>query len=197
RRSRVRPSSSTGRGIAIATGSAGGGSANTSLDVVPGGGRRHPCSTTSAAEMNALTRSPLHRSAQPTQREAAHIRDDVAFAQASPYGPLAEAIPASAELGFYVHVPFCRKRCYYCSFNTAPLEDRASVDRYVRSVVTEIGLLATAPLNQRRPIIATVFLGGGTPSLLEPEELAAILEAIRDGFVLAPDVEITVEANPE
>jgi len=147
--------------------------------------------------MNALTRSPLHRSAQPTQREAAHIRDDVAFAQASPYGPLAEAIPASAELGFYVHVPFCRKRCYYCSFNTAPLEDRASVDRYVRSVVTEIGLLATAPLNHRRPMIATVFLGGGTPSLLEPEELAAILEAIRDGFVLAPDVEVTVEANPE
>ena len=110
---------------------------------------------------------------------------------------MTDATPAGAELGFYVHVPFCRKRCYYCSFNTAPLEDRASVERYVRSVVAEIGLVAAAPLNRRRPVIATVFLGGGTPSLLEPEELAAILDAIRDGFVLAPDVEITVEGNPE
>src|SRR5437870_7291103 len=68
----------------------------------------------------------------------------------SPYGPLADALPTSRELGFYVHVPFCRKRCYYCSFNTAPLEDRASVERYVRSAVTEIELLRAAPLNGRR-----------------------------------------------
>jgi oxygen-independent coproporphyrinogen-3 oxidase len=96
-----------------------------------------------------------------------------------------------------VHVPFCRKRCYYCSFNTAPLEDRESVERYVRNVVSEIGLVGAAPLNERRPEIATLFFGGGTPSLLEPDELAAILDAIRDGFAVAADIEITVECNPE
>ena len=120
-----------------------------------------------------------------------------ALSNTSPFGALAEAAPTGSELGFYIHVPFCRKRCYYCSFNTAPLEDRASVERYVRSVVAEIGLLSTAPLNRRRPAIVTVFFGGGTPSLLEPDELAAILSATRDGFALSPDAEITVECNPE
>jgi len=119
------------------------------------------------------------------------------LSHSSTFGALAEATPTSAELGFYVHVPFCRKRCYYCSFNTAPLEDRASVERYVRSAVTEIELLRAAPLNGRRPEIATVFLGGGTPSLLEPDEVAGILDATRDGFAVAADVEITVECNPE
>ena len=71
------------------------------------------------------------------------------------------------------------------------------MERYVHSVVAEIGLISAAPLNQRRPAIATVFLGGGTPSLLEPDELAAILDAIRDGFAIATDAEITVESNPE
>jgi oxygen-independent coproporphyrinogen-3 oxidase len=96
-----------------------------------------------------------------------------------------------------VHVPFCRKRCYYCSFNTAPLEGRESAERYVRSVVSEIGLVGAAPLNERRPEIATLFFGGGTPSLLEPDELAVILDAVRDGFAVASDIETTVECNPE
>jgi len=63
--------------------------------------------------------------------------------------------------------------------------------------VCEVGLIAAAPLNERRPQISTVFFGGGTPSLLEPDELAAILDAVRDGFAVPADVEITVECNPE
>src|SRR5439155_245125 len=119
------------------------------------------------------------------------------LSHSSTFGALAEATPTSAELGFYVHVPFCRTRCYYCSFNPAPLGDRASVERDVRSAGTGIELLRAAPLNGRRPEIATVFLGGGTPSLLEPDEVAGILDATRDGFAVAADVEITVECNPE
>src|SRR3989475_178970 len=156
--------------------------------------------------MNTLTSSHLRRPAPPSVPETGLAESPTPlpatsaterFPEAAPFGALAEATPTSAELGFYVHVPFCRKRCYYCSFNTAPLEDRASVERYVRSAVTEIELLRAAPLNGRRPEIATVFLGGGTPSLLEPDEVADILDAIRDGFAVAADVEITVECNPE
>jgi len=127
----------------------------------------------------------------------APVHDNGRSSQASPLGPLAGKSPTSSELGFYIHVPFCRKRCYYCSFNTAPLGERTEVTRYVDSVTREIELVASAPLNARRPAIATVFFGGGTPSLLEPAELAAVLETIRGGFALAADAEITVECNPE
>jgi len=156
--------------------------------------------------MNTQTRSPSPHGAQPYPEETGFAGSPAPpprtaapdlLPTTSPYGALADAVPAGRELGFYIHVPFCRKRCYYCSFNTAPLEDRASVERYVQSVVIEVGLVGAAPLNQRRPEIATVFLGGGTPSLLEPDELAVILDAIRDGFAVAADVEITVECNPE
>src|SRR5207245_10547788 len=82
-------------------------------------------------------------------------------------------------------------------FNTYPLQFAAIVGPYLLSAVTELALPRAAPLNGRRPEIATVFLGGGTPSLLEPDEVADILDAIRDGFAVAADVEITFECNPE
>ncbi len=110
---------------------------------------------------------------------------------------LAEVAPAGDALGFYVHVPFCVQRCHYCSFTTAPLEDAARTAAWVEAVVREIALLGAAPLNAGRPEIATVFLGGGTPSLLAPAQVAAVLEAIRARFRVAPGAEITLEANPE
>jgi len=109
---------------------------------------------------------------------------------------LAGAAPRAPTLGFYVHVPFCAARCHYCSFATAPLEDRAALARYVVALRRELDRLAA--LAWAGDVgLATLFFGGGTPSLLEPGELAAILDTLGTRFALAPDAEITVECNPE
>jgi oxygen-independent coproporphyrinogen III oxidase len=103
--------------------------------------------------------------------------------------------PESRTLGFYLHVPFCVQRCHYCSFNTAPLE-AGQMDPYLSALHAELDLLA-APGWARDVTLGTVFLGGGTPSLLEPEALATVLEHLRTCWSLAADAEITVECNPE
>jgi len=110
-------------------------------------------------------------------------------------GPLAEGEPGAGPLGFYVHVPFCAARCHYCSFNTAPL-DRAALTRYLRALAREIDLLGQAPW-AARVRLGTIFLGGGTPSLLAPDDLAAILDRVRTRFAVAPGAEVTAECNPE
>ena len=94
------------------------------------------------------------------------------------------------SLGLYIHVPFCSAICNYCTFNRG-LFDHALKTQYVDAVLKEIrdaGDGADAD---------TIFFGGGTPSLLEPEEIAAIVGACRHAFVLAAGAEITLEANPE
>jgi oxygen-independent coproporphyrinogen-3 oxidase len=108
---------------------------------------------------------------------------------------LAGSAPRSDSLGFYIHVPFCAARCHYCSFNTAPLEDGAMA-RYLRALARELELLAGLPW-AGRVRLATVFLGGGTPSLLAADELAGVLDGLRRRFALAADAEVTVECNPE
>jgi oxygen-independent coproporphyrinogen-3 oxidase len=112
-----------------------------------------------------------------------------------PLGVLAGAAPVDRAVGLYVHVPFCVARCHYCSFNTAPLAE-GGMARYLRALHREIDLAAAAPW---APGIAveTVFLGGGTPSLLEPDEMAALLDHARARFALRGDAEVTVECNPE
>jgi oxygen-independent coproporphyrinogen-3 oxidase len=109
---------------------------------------------------------------------------------------LARTSPRSTSLGLYVHVPFCTKRCYYCSFNTAPLEGAGEMRRYVEAARRELGLLATAPWAADLAL-ATIFFGGGTPSLLSAEDMAVLLDTVRARFTVAPDVEVTVECNPE
>jgi len=104
--------------------------------------------------------------------------------------------PASRSVGVYVHVPFCTKRCDYCSFNTAALGGRDVVTRYLRALRREIALLATAAW-ARRIRVETIFFGGGTPSLLEADEMAAVLDALRGVFAVEDDAEISVECNPE
>jgi oxygen-independent coproporphyrinogen-3 oxidase len=111
-------------------------------------------------------------------------------------GVLATADPRSQRLGLYVHVPFCTKRCHYCSFNTAPLDAPEQMRRYLGAVRREVDLLAGASWAGGIEI-GTVFFGGGTPSLLEPEDLAGILDNARTRFVLAAGAEVTVECNPE
>jgi putative oxygen-independent coproporphyrinogen III oxidase len=116
------------------------------------------------------------------------------------------ALPASAlatvgsrPFGFYVHVPFCTVRCGYCDFNTYTAEELGggvSRQTYVDHAVSEVRL-ARAVLGDRDLPVATVFLGGGTPTLLPPEDLGRVLAAIDSEFGLTPDVEVTTEANPD
>lgn len=93
-------------------------------------------------------------------------------------------------LGLYVHVPFCAAICNYCNFNRG-LFDSGLKDRYLQALLAEL-----AHRGSGQPA-DTLFFGGGTPSLLEPMEIAAIVQACRERFVLAGDAEVTIEANPE
>ena len=110
-------------------------------------------------------------------------------------GPATLWAPRGPALGVYVHVPFCVKRCGYCSFNTA-LYREAAVPRYLAALAREIDLAAGAPWAAAVPI-STIFFGGGTPSLLTPPQLVSVLEHLRARLAVAPDAEITVECNPE
>ena len=98
-------------------------------------------------------------------------------------------------LGVYLHIPFCRQRCSYCSFNTGPYRP-AAMDRFLSALLNEIDLVGEAAW-AGDVTIGTVFFGGGTPSLLEPIELETILDRLRKRFALDPGAEVTVECNPE
>jgi putative oxygen-independent coproporphyrinogen III oxidase len=111
--------------------------------------------------------------------------------------PAALAALGDRPLGVYVHVPFCASICGYCDFNrVVPGEDGDDVAAYVRAALAEIRL-ARAVLGSGAPRVATVFFGGGTPTLLAPDLLAALLDEIRALFGLEDGAEVTVEANPE
>src|SRR5439155_34975 len=95
-----------------------------------------------------------------------------------------------ASLGLYVHIPFCAARCPYCDFATAPARS-ALRSRYMEALDVEI---RREGLSLGRPRVATLYVGGGTPSLLEPEEVARLGAALRDAFDLRP-VEAAAVAN--
>ena len=96
-------------------------------------------------------------------------------------------------LGLYIHVPFCTVKCSYCDFNSyAGIEDMQS--EWETAALTELSLWAPR-LRDRK--ISTVFIGGGTPSLLPGESVAGLLDLIRSEMQLDPDAEVTLEANPE
>ena len=94
--------------------------------------------------------------------------------------------------GVYVHWPFCAAKCPYCDFNS---HVRAGVDqdRWRRALTAQVAAAAAETPGRR---VDTVFFGGGTPSLMPPETVAAAIEAIRAGWTLAEGAEITLEANP-
>jgi putative oxygen-independent coproporphyrinogen III oxidase len=100
--------------------------------------------------------------------------------------------------GIYVHVPFCAARCGYCDFNTyTPSElagSGASPDGWLEAVRRELALARSVV--GARPV-DTVFVGGGTPSLLGADRLAVVLDEVRSTFGLAPGAEVTTESNPE
>ncbi|HEV8670420.1 MAG TPA: radical SAM family heme chaperone HemW [Candidatus Limnocylindria bacterium] len=94
-------------------------------------------------------------------------------------------------LGLYVHIPFCAARCPYCDFATAPARS-ALRSRYMDALATEI---RREGARLGRPRVSTLYVGGGTPSLLDPGEVARLRDALDEAFELRP-VEATVEANP-
>ncbi len=120
------------------------------------------------------------------------------------------ALPTTAReavgerpFGIYLHVPFCTVRCGYCDFNTYTATELgpvggakgASVATFVDAAIAELDL-ADAVLGSS-PTVSTVFVGGGTPTLLPPEDLVRFLGAVRARWGLAPDAEVTTEANPD
>ena len=122
-------------------------------------------------------------------------------------GSLPEA--ALAELGerpfgLYVHVPFCTVRCGYCDFNTYTAEELgpaggapgASRATYAQAAVAEVRRARRA-IGDRDLPVSTIFFGGGTPTLLSPEDLGSVVAAAAQEFGLAPDVEVTTESNPD
>jgi putative oxygen-independent coproporphyrinogen III oxidase len=108
-------------------------------------------------------------------------------------------LPPSHPRSAYLHIPFCHRRCFYCDFAVVPLGDRAdggsgpgaaSIEAYLTLLRREI---SGSPAG---PPLSTVYLGGGTPSLLTPSQLRSLLEALQERFGLAPGAEISLEMDP-
>jgi putative oxygen-independent coproporphyrinogen III oxidase len=95
--------------------------------------------------------------------------------------------------GVYLHWPFCLSKCPYCDFNSHIRREQIEEARWVRAFTAEIASTAARVPGRR---VSTIFFGGGTPSLMQPRTVAAVIEAIAGHWPIAPDVEITLEANP-
>src|SRR3954449_10243824 len=113
----------------------------------------------------------------------------------------ARALDGASErpLGVYLHVPFCATRCGYCDFNTYTATEfggGASQATYVDTALTELDLARKVLADDNRAV-STVFVGGGTPTLLPADDLARLLRGVEERFGLAADAEVTTESNPE
>ena len=91
--------------------------------------------------------------------------------------------------GLYVHVPFCRAKCPYCDFYSSTRQQ--AVTPWLAALGAEMGLRG-----RQFPVVDTVYVGGGTPSLLSSRQLEQLMAAVRHVFVLTADVEVTIEVNP-
>jgi putative oxygen-independent coproporphyrinogen III oxidase len=109
----------------------------------------------------------------------------------APAAPLVD--PGS--FGVYVHVPFCLARCHYCDFVT--YTGMEGLRRPYAAALLEEAALAVAALDPEPSMVTSVFVGGGTPTLLPPDDLARLLDRLRELLAFAPGAEVTVEANPE
>ena len=97
-------------------------------------------------------------------------------------------------LGIYVHIPFCRSKCQYCAFYSLATKDDSLMDRYQKALCMHIKEAGTLAPNY---LVDTIYFGGGTPSLIGPDRLCAILTTIRKYFDVDDRAEITFEANPD
>ncbi len=111
------------------------------------------------------------------------------------------------ELELYIHIPFCVRKCAYCDFLSAPADEKTR-EQYVDALVREIEAYhdegrkadvvdeADMCCVIKESVVTTIFFGGGTPSILEGQSIARIMDAIRDAFDVREDAEVTIEANP-
>jgi putative oxygen-independent coproporphyrinogen III oxidase len=108
---------------------------------------------------------------------------------------MANRIPPASEPGFgiYVHWPFCLSKCPYCDFNSHVRAEPIDEKRFVAAFKTELAHRAALTKGRK---VRSIFFGGGTPSLMKGETVAAIIEAIGKLWAVEPDAEITLEANP-
>jgi len=102
-------------------------------------------------------------------------------------------IPSAAAFGVYVHWPFCLSKCPYCDFNSHVRHGGIDEARYVKAFLREIETTAARVPDRT---VSTIFFGGGTPSLMSPSTVSAIIDGIGKHWTIAPDVEVTLEANP-
>ena len=98
----------------------------------------------------------------------------------------------------YLHIPFCKRKCLYCDFNSYANCSRELIFGYLTALNRELELAGKEFLSSGKPLeLTSVFIGGGTPSLLEKEELESVVKAVKNNFDFAGDFEFTIEANPE
>ena len=94
------------------------------------------------------------------------------------------------KIGIYIHIPFCKSKCYYCDFTSFANKEEL-VQKYVQCLINEID-------NQKNKnvIVKTIYIGGGTPSFITEKYIVKIMDKIRQSFILTPDTEISIEVNP-
>jgi oxygen-independent coproporphyrinogen III oxidase len=109
-------------------------------------------------------------------------------------GPTGADLGAAAGIGLYLHVPYCLSRCPYCDFNTYAVRTWPE-DAYAGALRAELDLWAEGDLFRGRPA-QTIFFGGGTPSLFRPSTIGGLIDHAAERLGIAPDAEITLEANP-
>jgi putative oxygen-independent coproporphyrinogen III oxidase len=105
----------------------------------------------------------------------------------------AMTVPDESAFGVYIHWPFCLSKCPYCDFNSHVRHAKIDEQRYIRAFAAEIAATASrVPLRT----VSSIFFGGGTPSLMQPATVGAILDTIAKHWPVAKDAEVTLEANP-
>src|SRR5690242_4780750 len=112
---------------------------------------------------------------------------------AGPIDPLT-GTPA-ARFGLYVHFPYCLAKCPYCDFAVAVVR-QVPEERYARAVLAELDARLAAEPSLRGRTLESIFLGGGTPSIWHPRQVALVLEGVAARLKVAPGAEVSLEANP-
>ena len=97
------------------------------------------------------------------------------------------------RLGIYIHIPFCKSKCAYCDFCSHPPRERAEVSRYLNALMLNMQDFEAAA---REYSVDTVYIGGGTPTLLERKQLRELMNCVFENFSVEKNAEITIEANP-
>ncbi|MEG1719153.1 MAG: radical SAM family heme chaperone HemW [Clostridia bacterium] len=96
------------------------------------------------------------------------------------------------DLSIYIHIPFCTSKCGYCSFYS--VSDTSKMQQYIKAIIRD---LTTESINLSDRNVITIYFGGGTPSLLNPDDIKEILNAVYENYTVSKTAEITLEANPD